>query len=106
IRIICCNIRRPCHCNSKRGYYNKKRNKCFVTAASTAAVQRLYVEVFMPEFRLTYSTMFTPPPELHEFFDRALVRVGKAENREHPLFIGGCDVFTDRKSVNRSPIDQ
>jgi acyl-CoA reductase-like NAD-dependent aldehyde dehydrogenase len=77
-----------------------------VTAASTAAVQRLYSEVLMPEFRLTYSTMFTPPPELHEFFDRALVRVGKAENREHPLFIGGCDVFTDRKSVKRSPIDQ
>lgn len=52
----------------------------------------------MAEFRLTYSTMFTPLPELHEFFDHALVRVSKAEGREHPLFIGGCDVFADRKS--------
>jgi acyl-CoA reductase-like NAD-dependent aldehyde dehydrogenase len=60
----------------------------------------------MAGFQLTYSTMFAAPPELHELFDRALVRVRQAEGREHALFIGGRDVFTDRKSVKRSPIDQ
>ena len=60
----------------------------------------------MAGFQLTYSTMFAAPPELHELFDRALARVRQAEGREHALFIGGCDVFTDRKSVKRSPIDQ
>ncbi len=60
----------------------------------------------MSGFQLTYSTMFAAPPELHELFDRALIRVGKAEGREHALFIGGGDVFTDRQSLKRSPIDQ
>jgi acyl-CoA reductase-like NAD-dependent aldehyde dehydrogenase len=60
----------------------------------------------MSGFQLTYSTMFAAPPELHELFDRALVRVRQAEGREHALFIGGSDVFTERKSLNRSPIDQ
>jgi acyl-CoA reductase-like NAD-dependent aldehyde dehydrogenase len=60
----------------------------------------------MSGFQLTYSTMFAAPPELHELFDRALVRVRQAEGREHALFIGGSDVITERKSLNRSPIDQ
>src|ERR1700734_2942805 len=60
----------------------------------------------MSEFKLTYSTMFAAPPVLHHRFDDALRKVGKTEYREHPLFIDGCDVLTDRKSVKRSPIDQ
>jgi acyl-CoA reductase-like NAD-dependent aldehyde dehydrogenase len=60
----------------------------------------------MSQFKLTYSTMFAAPPVLHERFDDALRRIGKTEYRAHPLFIDGCDVFTDRKSVKRSPIDQ
>jgi 1-pyrroline-5-carboxylate dehydrogenase len=59
----------------------------------------------MSEFKLTYSTMFAAPTALHERFDHALLRVGKAAC-EHPLFIGGRDVFTDRKFLKRSPIDQ
>jgi acyl-CoA reductase-like NAD-dependent aldehyde dehydrogenase len=60
----------------------------------------------MAEFQLTYSTMFAAPPELHVLFDSALVRVARSEGREHALFIDGRDVFTDRKSLKRSPIDQ
>jgi acyl-CoA reductase-like NAD-dependent aldehyde dehydrogenase len=63
-------------------------------------------EDLMSEFKLTYSTMFAAPPVLHERFDDALRRVSEAERGEHPLFIDGCDVFTDRKSAKRSPIDQ
>ena len=58
------------------------------------------------EFKLTYSTMFAAPPALHEHFDHALLRIGGAAHREHPLFIDGLDVFTDRKFLKRSPIDQ
>lgn len=32
-------------------------------------------------FRLTYSTMFDPPPELHAQFDAALARVRDPESR-------------------------
>jgi acyl-CoA reductase-like NAD-dependent aldehyde dehydrogenase len=60
----------------------------------------------MTEFQLTYSTMFAPPPELHERFDQALERVNNALGREFPLLIGGHDVFTDHKFLKRSPIDQ
>jgi acyl-CoA reductase-like NAD-dependent aldehyde dehydrogenase len=60
----------------------------------------------MSGFQLTYSTMFAAPAELHELFERALIRVGQAQGREHALLIGGCDVVTDRKSLKRSPIDQ
>ena len=60
----------------------------------------------MGGFHLTYSTMFAAPAELHELFERALARVRQTEGREHALFIDGCDVFTDRKFVKRSPIDQ
>jgi acyl-CoA reductase-like NAD-dependent aldehyde dehydrogenase len=60
----------------------------------------------MPAFQLTYSTMFAAPAQLHELFDDALVRVRQGEGREHALFIGGCDVLTDRKFLKHSPIDQ
>jgi 1-pyrroline-5-carboxylate dehydrogenase len=60
----------------------------------------------MNEFQLTYSTMFAPPPEVHERFDRALERVNGALGREHPLLIGEHDVLTDHKFLKRSPIDQ
>jgi acyl-CoA reductase-like NAD-dependent aldehyde dehydrogenase len=60
----------------------------------------------MAAFQLTYSTMFAAPPELHVLFDRALVRVNQSAGGEHALFIDGRDVFTERKSVKRSPVDQ
>jgi acyl-CoA reductase-like NAD-dependent aldehyde dehydrogenase len=60
----------------------------------------------MAGFQLTYSTMFAAPPEMHELFDGALLRVRQAEGREHALFIGGCDVYTARKFIKRCPIDR
>lgn len=59
----------------------------------------------MPDFQLTYSTMFAAPNELHERFDRALQRVKAVLGAEHGLHIDGQDVFTARKATKHSPID-
>ena len=42
-------------------------------------------------FRLTYATMFDPPPEMHERFDAALVTVRSTLGGRHPLFLHGVD---------------
>ena len=40
-------------------------------------------------FRLTYSTMFDPPPAMHERFDAALARVRPALGQARPMFVAG-----------------
>ena len=40
-------------------------------------------------FKLTYSTMFDPPAELHGWFEEALVNVRTYAGTEHPMMIGG-----------------
>jgi 1-pyrroline-5-carboxylate dehydrogenase len=42
-------------------------------------------------FKLTYSTMFSPPPELHTHFDAAMARVRANLGATHPLFVDGTD---------------
>jgi acyl-CoA reductase-like NAD-dependent aldehyde dehydrogenase len=59
----------------------------------------------MTEFQLTYSTMFSAPPEMHARFDQALLRVRAGLGAEQALFIKGQDVLTPRKAQKRSPID-
>jgi 1-pyrroline-5-carboxylate dehydrogenase len=56
-------------------------------------------------FKLTYATMFNPPPELHTHFDEALARVKASLGREYSLLIDGKDVFTQEKLEDRTPID-
>jgi len=56
-------------------------------------------------FRLTYATMFDPPPHLHEKFEKALAGVKGSLGREHPMWIGGkeraaAERFEDRSSIN------
>jgi acyl-CoA reductase-like NAD-dependent aldehyde dehydrogenase len=60
----------------------------------------------MTDFQLTYSTMFSAPPEMHARFDQALQRVRAGLGGEQALFINGQDVLTPRKAPKRSPIDQ
>lgn len=59
------------------------------------------------EFRLTYSTMFDPPPALHERFEAALAafRAG-AMGATHGHWIGGADALGGTPFEVRSPIDQ
>ncbi len=56
-------------------------------------------------FKLTYATMFDPPPELHERFEAALARVRGDLGRHHAHLIGGEDVGADALYDDVSPID-
>jgi 1-pyrroline-5-carboxylate dehydrogenase len=56
-----------------------------------------------PAFKLTYSTMFNPPEELHTHFEQALVKVKAALGKEHGMIIDGKEVFAAEKFEDRSP---
>ena len=57
-------------------------------------------------YKLTYSTMFDPPPEMHTRFDTALAEVRAALGRRHSLHIAGKDIDTGDFRDKRSPIDR
>lgn len=56
-------------------------------------------------FRLTYSTMFDPPPELHERFDAALENVRGSLGEEHDHYISGANVAGETRVDDVSPIN-
>lgn len=56
-------------------------------------------------FRLTYSTMFDPPPELHEQFEAALAGARNSLGNDYAHFIGGRDVHEEPVFEDVSPID-
>ncbi|MGY2200857.1 aldehyde dehydrogenase family protein [Pseudomonas gingeri] len=60
----------------------------------------------MSDFKLTYSTMFNPPAELHEQFERAMATLKHDLGRDYGLFIDGRNVVSPHKIEKRSPIDQ
>ena len=57
------------------------------------------------DFRLTYSTMFDPPEQVHARFEAALADVRANLGAEHSMLIGGEDVRADGQFASRSPID-
>ena len=57
-------------------------------------------------FKLTYATMFDPPPDMHERFDAALVELENHIGDRHDLFIDGRDVAGAGQFAKRSPIDE
>jgi len=57
-------------------------------------------------FKLTYSTMFDPPPALHERFDDAIMTVRSYAGAEHSMLIGGHDVRAALQFDVASPIDR
>jgi 1-pyrroline-5-carboxylate dehydrogenase len=56
-------------------------------------------------FKLTYSTMFNPPEELHTQFENALEKVKADLGKEYGMIIDGKDHFVDEKYENTSPAD-
>ena len=56
-------------------------------------------------FKLTYSTMFDPPEEMHQRFEAALAAVRGGIPGRHLLHIGGHDVGGSGSIEKRSPID-
>ncbi len=56
-------------------------------------------------FRLTYSTMFDPPEELHRRFEAALQRVRGELGGTHMNFVNGQDLPSSQFVESRTPID-
>ena len=59
----------------------------------------------MADFKLTYSTMFNPPEELHKGFDKAVAKLKANLGKEYGMFIDGKDVFAEDKYDDRSPVN-
>jgi 1-pyrroline-5-carboxylate dehydrogenase len=57
-------------------------------------------------FKLTYSTMFDPPEELHQRFEAALAKVRAGLGAFHPMRIGGEARSARQEFESRSPIDR
>lgn len=57
-------------------------------------------------FRLTYSTMFNPPEEMHRQFESALAEVRAGLGAPCPMFIDGRDEVTPGLRPICSPVDQ
>ena len=57
-------------------------------------------------FKLTYSTMFDPPAELHQRFETALGRVKAGLGKRYPMWIGGAARDAAESFEARSPIDR
>ena len=57
-------------------------------------------------FKLTYSTMFDPPEEMHSNFENALGEVRANLGGTYAMYIDGQDVAAERTAENRSPVDQ
>ena len=57
-------------------------------------------------FKLTYSTMFDPPEEMHTRFEAALGAVWKELGATHALHIDGREVTAGRTYEKRSPVDR
>jgi 1-pyrroline-5-carboxylate dehydrogenase len=57
------------------------------------------------KFKLTYATMYDPPPELHTRFEAEVAKIRANLGQDYGMIIDGQDVFTEAKSEDRSPID-
>jgi 1-pyrroline-5-carboxylate dehydrogenase len=57
-----------------------------------------------PAFKLTYATMFDPPPELHDRFEAALAATKAGMGKEHTMLIGGREVDAPESFEDRSPM--
>lgn len=56
-------------------------------------------------FKLTYSTMFNPPAELHTRFDAAMARVRQRLGDQHALHVDGVDRRTEQTFDKHNPAD-
>ena len=57
-------------------------------------------------FKLTYSTMFDPPAQLHQRFDASLAKIKAGLGREHAMLIAGKERLSPDKFEVRSPINR
>lgn len=57
-------------------------------------------------FKLTYSTMFDPPAELHRRFEQSLANIKAGLGREHAMLVAGKEHSSKDKFEVRSPINR
>jgi len=57
-------------------------------------------------FKLTYSTMFNPPAEMHERFETALTNLKSGLGATHAFYIDGAEVKGTTHDLRKSPTDQ
>ena len=57
-------------------------------------------------FKLTYSTMFDPPAELHTRFEDAMARTLRSLGATHGLHVAGADRRSAKSAISRNPADQ
>jgi 1-pyrroline-5-carboxylate dehydrogenase len=58
-----------------------------------------------PAFKLTYATMYNPPPEMHAKYERAVAAFKNELGRDYGMLINNQDVFREAKFDDRSPIN-
>ena len=56
-------------------------------------------------FKLTYSTMFNPPEEMHTKYDKALAQVKANFGKDYGMIIGGQERYSENKFEVTSPIN-
>lgn len=59
----------------------------------------------MSTFKLTYSTMFNPPREMHERFDAAVQSIRAEFGKQYPIFIGGQEIHRQDTVTKTAPAD-
>ncbi|MDX1664248.1 MAG: aldehyde dehydrogenase family protein, partial [Candidatus Promineifilaceae bacterium] len=58
------------------------------------------------DFKVTYATLASPSPELHQMFDEAVERVKKNFGQTFPMYIDGEEVTAEETFTKRSPVDR
>ena len=58
-----------------------------------------------PKIKITYSTLSTASPELHQMFDEAVEQAKARFGTTYPMFINGEERFADQTFEDRSPIN-
>ena len=57
------------------------------------------------DFKVTYATLASPSPKLHEMFDQAVEKVKVELGKTFPMIIDGEEVYADETFTKVSPVD-
>ncbi|MEJ2747590.1 MAG: aldehyde dehydrogenase family protein, partial [Anaerolineae bacterium] len=57
------------------------------------------------KFKVTYSTLASPDPMLHQLYDEAVEKAKADFGKNYPLFINGEERFTEKTFEKRTPVN-
>jgi 1-pyrroline-5-carboxylate dehydrogenase len=60
----------------------------------------------MPDFKLTYATMFNPPEELHSRFDKALANTRANLGQVYGMLVNGEEAFAENRFKSTNPANK